>query len=361
MHLSLFALHGSQLVDLRFTKNGAAVMLCSLFRQRDQIRKRKHMERPTAMSMSTSDSQSSPCTWTLEQLTRNLKDRLHQLVSENLSSLPTQRLFLQVEQDTAYQEIVKRWPKMDDLERLAAWKRLFECVSKHSQEVLPYCVRCGDCCRKSSPTLHLEDLELLQNNRIPWNLLDTLRRGEPVQSPFEEKLFFLLDERIKIREKDGSQECVLLDGNGSGCLIYDNRPLQCRAQACWDEEPAKQLSKQAYLTRRDIFQDVELLLELIAEHDQRCSFDQLQGAFQQLQADSGESINALLELLRYEEHFRTFLAEQLNIPADTLNLIFGRSYAELVPLFGFRVEVDADGTRRLVPDAPSGDDATPNR
>jgi Fe-S-cluster containining protein len=317
------------------------------------------VERTTIMSKVVNDpcdassSPTSPGTWTQEQLIQNLKDRLNQMVSENLSNLPFQRLLLQVEQDTSYQEVVKRWSKMDGSERIAAWKKLFECASKHSQEVFPACVRCGDCCRKSSPTLHLEDLELLQNNRIPWNQLVTLRRGEPVLSPFEEQVFFLLDERIKIREMAGTQECMFLDGNGNGCQIYANRPLQCRAQACWDGEPAKQLGKQPYLTRRDIFPEVELLLELLTEHDRRCSFDRLQQAFQQLQADQGESIEAVIELLRYEEHFRNFLAEQLNIPSDTLELIFGRSYADLVPLFGFRVEVETDGTCCLVPDGPT--------
>jgi Fe-S-cluster containining protein len=312
------------------------------------------MSRSVDSSCSASSSPGSPSTWTQEQLIQNLKDRLTQMVSEKLSSLPIERLLTQVEQDTSYQEVVKRWPRMDGSERLAAWKKLFECATKHSQEVLPYCVRCGECCRKSSPTLHLEDLELLQNNRIPWNQLVTLRRGEPVQSPFENQVFFLLDERIKIRERTGSQDCVFFDGRSNGCLIYENRPLQCRAQACWDGEPAKQLSKQPYLTRRDIFPDVELLLELMIEHDRRCAFDRLQQAFQQLQVDQGESIQAVLDLLGYEEHFRTFLAEQLNIPADTLELIFGRSYADLVPLFGLRVEVETDGTRRLVPDGPTG-------
>lgn len=298
-------------------------------------------------------SPGSPSTWSQEQLLDSLRDLLNQLASENPSSLPSNRLLLQLKQDTIFQDILKRWWKLDSSERLDAWKQLLECAAKHSREALPYCVRCGECCRKSSPTLHLEDLELLHQDRIPWNQLITLRRGEPVQSPFEEQVFFLLDERVKVREKQGSQECVFLDDQGETCRIYANRPLQCRAQACWDEDPAKQLSKQPYLTRRDIFQDVELLLKLMAEHDRRCSFDRLQQAFQQLQADQGQSIDAVLDLLGYEEHFRDFLAEQLKIPADNLELVFGRSHAQMVPLFGFRVEQDPDGSRRLVPDETS--------
>ncbi|HAA02999.1 MAG TPA: hypothetical protein DCE18_06485 [Syntrophobacteraceae bacterium] len=292
----------------------------------------------------------SPGTWNQEQLLQSLTDHLNQLITEKSSRLPANRLLLQLRQDATFQDTLKRWRTMSSTERLGAWKNLLECAGKHAREALPYCVRCGDCCRQSSPTLHLEDLELLQHNRIPWNQLVTLRRGEPVRSPLEEQVFYLLDERIKIREKPDAQECVFLGEEGDSCLIYEDRPLQCRAQACWDEEPARELSKQPYLTRRDIFQGVELMLELIAEHDRRCSFDQLNKAFLQLQADHGESIDAVLGLLQYEDHFRHFLAEQLKIPTDNLELIFGRSHSGLVPLFGFRVVPEPDGTRRLVPD-----------
>lgn len=292
----------------------------------------------------------SPGTWSPEQLLQSLTDHLNQLITESPSSLPAKRLLQQLRQDTEFQDVFRRWQTMTGSQRLDAWKRLVECAGKHARDALPYCVRCGECCRQSSPTLHLEDLELLKQGGIPWNQLVTLRRGEPVRTPFEEQVFHLLDERIKVREKPGSQECVFLADEGDSCLIYENRPLQCRAQACWDEEPARQLSKQPYLTRRDIFQDVELLLELIAEHDRRCAFDQLNQAFVQLRADGGQSIDAVIELLSYEDHFRHFLADQLKIPPDNLELIFGRSHAQLVPLFGFRVEEEPDGTRRLVPD-----------
>jgi Fe-S-cluster containining protein len=308
------------------------------------------MSTPPDRSPATNSVPASPATWNADQLVQNWVEHLSLLAQESACQVPLNRLKLQVEQDTIYQETLQRWPRMDNAERLAAWKRLLECSIKHSQEVLPICVRCGDCCRKSSPTLHLEDLDLLLGSKIPWNQLLTLRSGEPVHSPFEEELFFLLDERIKVREKVGIQECVFFDADANECLIYENRPMQCRAQACWDDEPARQLTEQPYLTRRDIFKDVELLQDLIGEHDRRCSFGRLQNAFKQLEENQAQGIDAILELLAYEEHFRQFLAEKLNIPADTLPLIFGRSYEELAPLFGFCVKVEADGSKCLMAD-----------
>ena len=54
-----------------------------------------------------------------------------------------------------------------------------------TQELLPTYVGCGECCRKSAPTLGQEDLVLLREEALPWAELVTLREGEPARSPFE--------------------------------------------------------------------------------------------------------------------------------------------------------------------------------
>ncbi|MFP5213405.1 MAG: YkgJ family cysteine cluster protein, partial [Acidobacteriota bacterium] len=233
---------------------------------------------------------------------------------------------------------------------LNAWKKLLESSEEVARELLPTCVRCGECCRLSSPTLQKDDLELVVGQKIPWNQLMTLRRGEAVRSPFERMPIFLDEDRIKIREKEGSHECVFFDAENEACGIYDNRPVQCRAQACWDPKLAEALAKKPFITRWDILKGVDLLLELIDEHDRRCSFHRLNEAFTKLEETKGESVNEVLDLMAYEDHFRRFLGDKLNIPADTLDLIFGRSYADLAALFGFKVVVDEDGSRCLVLD-----------
>lgn len=309
------------------------------------------------MSSSHHDSHSntaepmSPATWDVDMLRENWINHLQALANENNPPIPLKRLKIQAEEDTLSQEIMKGWPRMDGPTRLDSWKRLMEESERHVQELLPTCVQCGECCRKGSPSLHMDDLELLRGEKISWDQLVTLRRGEPVRSPFNGKLFFLLDERIKIKEKEGTQECVFLDGESDLCSIYENRPVQCRAQACWDSTAAEQLAEQPYLTRRDIFQDVELLMDLMSEHDRRCAFEKLHNAFQRLEQEKNEALlDEIVNLLAYEDHFRHFLAKQLNIPENVLHLVFGRSFAELVPLFGFRVETESDGSRCLVPD-----------
>jgi len=292
----------------------------------------------------------SPATWDSSALLENWMEHLRRMVEENELSIPLKRVEVQAGQSPVYQEIAGRWDRMDGGERMDSWKRLLEDSEKCVKEVLPACVMCGDCCRRGSPTLHLDDLELLREDKIPWSALTTLRRGEPVRSPFEENLFFLVDERVKLKEKPGTSRCVFLDDDTDRCSIYSIRPLQCRAQACWDPEPAKDLAKQPYLTRRDLFKDVELLLELMTEHDNRCAFGKLKEAFERLEENQGETIDEVLELLAYEDHFRRFLGEKLAIPEDVLDLVFGRSFADLTPLFGFRVDTEEDGTRCLEAD-----------
>ena len=296
------------------------------------------------------DSIGYPAEWDSDTLRQNWLNHIQALIEEQEISIPLKRIEYQLEQSTVYHDIMQRWPKMDGSQRLKAWKILMEYSEQAARDILPTCVQCGECCRKGSPTLHFEDLELMREGKISWDQLVTLRQGEPVRSPLEQKIFFLLDERIKVREKPGTQECVFLEGSTDRCSIYTDRPLQCRAQACWDDSESKQLAEQAYLTRRDMFGNVELLLDLISKHHERCSFAKLQDAVKRIEQDGENAADELVELLAYEDHFRNFFSEQFNIPQENLDLVFGRSFADLVPIFGLRVVKEPDGTRRLVPD-----------
>jgi Fe-S-cluster containining protein len=292
-----------------------------------------------------------PADWDLEKLHQSWLQHMRSSIEESEAPIPLKRLQHQLEGSPVYYEIMQRWPKMDGGQRLQAWKILLEYSEQAVREVLPACVQCGECCRRSSPTLHVEDLELLSQGKLPWEQLFTLRQGEPVRSPKEQKVFFLLDERIKVREKPGTQECVFLSSATDQCSIYVDRPLQCRAQACWDPSESKQVAEQAYLTRRDIFGQVELLLDLIKQHHQRCSFAKLQAAAKAVEENNcGKTIDELVKLLAYEDHFRNFFSEKFNIPEDNLDLVFGRSFSHLISIFGLRVETEQDGTKCLVPD-----------
>jgi Fe-S-cluster containining protein len=294
---------------------------------------------------------SHPAGWSTDEFRANWFIVLESLVKENESHIPFRRIHYQIEQTPEFQETVAEWGNMDGSRRLEAWKQLLVLAENASREILPTCVECGECCRKGSPTLQLEDLEILQSGQIPWDSLYALRKGEPARSPFDGRPFILPEERIKIREKDGTQECVFLDSATNQCSIYSDRPLQCRAQACWDPTPARDLVEQPFLLRKHLFERVEVLLEIMAEHDSRCNFQSFTETLEKLHEADEEGIQNALRLLSYETHFREFVSEQFKIPQENMELVFGRSFSKMVGLFGYKVVEGADGSCCLMPDA----------
>lgn len=307
---------------------------------------------PPSKMTSAAPAPAYPGDWDAETLRRQVSAHLARLAGQGEILLSFRRLQFQVEESPIYRDLVRRWPEMTAVERLQEWKNLLDAVEQIGRDVLPACIRCGECCRKGSPVLHREDLELLRGGAIAWSATFTLRRGEPVRDPLGNHLLFLPDDRIKIREKAGTRECIFFDGSEDRCVIYADRPVQCRAQTCWDPAPAAQLAGLPCLRREDIFEGVDLVLDLIAEHNRRCSFEKLNDAFTRLRTGKGGNIQEVLDLFAYEDHFRSFFSERLKIPKDTLELVFGRSFSDLAPVFGFHVRVEPDGTCRLEPGDP---------
>jgi len=290
-----------------------------------------------------------PATWTIKTLMDSWYSHLREMVSNVETDLPFDRLCFQAQTDPAYSDIVNRWSIMDPRTKEDAWVSLTELASKAKNEMMPVCVRCGECCKKGSPTLSAEDLKLLKEERIPWGELLTLRKGEPVHSNVTDEAFYLEDEKIKIRETLGNKVCTFfLDGDKS-CTIHKYKPVQCRAQACWDESLAEQQAKLPSLTRKMIFADIPPVLELIDEHERRCSFTSFEKAFNELSKTKGDSIDEILSMLAFDEHIREFALKELNIPKETMNLLFGRPLTTFAKLFGFKVQKSDDGTRTLLP------------
>jgi Fe-S-cluster containining protein len=294
-----------------------------------------------------------PGKWDRDALITNLLERLEFLASEQDLQLSEKRVRYQVEHDAVCQELIASWPQTGEAERVAVWKRLLRRGLEALQNIAKVCVRCGQCCRRSSPTLYEQDVELVRTEKIPLSNLVTLRKGEPVISPFSNTPFYLPEECIKIREKPGTTECVFLDSETDLCSIYQNRPHQCRVQACWDNSGIKQLTSQTILTRAMLFSGVDTLTEIMDDHDRRCRFELLCEAFDDLKESNGEKVDEVLDVLAFEDHYRTFMAEKLNLPQDALELFFGRGFSNFLRLFGFRIEDKPDGTRVLLPDEQS--------
>jgi Fe-S-cluster containining protein len=292
----------------------------------------------------------SPAQWDLDSLRQEWLGLCDEVAREASLAMPATRVRYQADLDGIVGRVFDEWPGLNDEERVNAWERLCEAATVAAQHIAPICVRSGECCRASSPTLHPEDADLVRTEVIPWSMLFTLRTGELARRPGEAEPVAITGEQIKIREKPGSHECGLFDSEHEACAIYDYRPLQCRAQACWDPTPARALVDRPRLGRQELFADVAALLEVLAAHDARCSFASLRGAVDALTlAPTQENADRLVEIIAFEEHFRSRLADELDIPAETLDLILGRSFSDLVRTLGFEVRHEPDGSRVVIP------------
>jgi Fe-S-cluster containining protein len=292
----------------------------------------------------------SPGTWDSATFTARWRERLESLAGERGAAMTFARAKYQAEQSPLFQKARAEWAELRAEQREETWRQLRDDSAESVAEPLPICVRCGECCRVGSPTLEVDDLELLREEKIPWSELYTMRVGEPARSPHSGQPFFLEAERIKIREKPGSTECVFLDSETGDCRIHADRPLQCRAQACWEEVDAQRFVDAEYLTRKQLFGAVEPVLEVLGKHDTRCSFERLRDGFETLEASGGENADEAIDVLAFDEHTREFCVEQLSVPEGVLDLLLGRSLTSRLKLFGYRVEIAADGTRTLLPE-----------
>jgi Fe-S-cluster containining protein len=293
----------------------------------------------------------SPANWELDQLKKELFERLREAAEEEELQLSSTRLRYEVEQSAECQQLLQSWPQMNGAERMESWKNLLVLGIQAVREISPLCIRCADCCSKGSPTLHLSDLERVRSERIPLHQLVTIRKGEPARIPGEGDPFFLPDERIKVKEKPDGSGCVFLDAAEKSCTIYEQRPAQCRAQACWDISEWKKLAREdPPLNRYRLFEGVDELTVFLQEHDRRCSFDALREAFENIERTGGRSLDDAVQAVAFEDHFRNFVTEQLKLPPEAMELFFGRSFQDRLRLFGFRVEQEPDGTRVVLPD-----------
>ena len=294
--------------------------------------------------------------WGAEALRQNLFEQLRRLARREGLALTRKRVAHEVEQDSYCRRLLDRW-QTPECNRQSTWQELVDCGTRACRNISPVCVRCGECCRSSSPILYSPDLLLVRKEEIPLRELITLRIDEPATSPFADKPFTLTAECVKVREKPGSSECVFFDSEEEQCSIHEHRPYQCQAQSCWDESGVEGLMSLKILTRRDLFAGVDALLEIMDDHDRRCSFGKLADAFEDLEKSKGANIDEVVDLIAYEDHFRHFAAERMNLPEDALDLFFGRSLSSRVRLFGFRVDHGTDGSRTLISEGAPARDA----
>jgi Fe-S-cluster containining protein len=214
----------------------------------------------------------------------------------------------------------------------------------NSQEPRTQCIRCGECCLRSSPTLHEKDLALLTGGTIRLEHLYTIRKGEFVRDNIRGGVVPADREMIKVRERKGSGgTCIFYDRGEKACAIYDKRPAQCASLQCWDTGAFMELyQKSPKLRRLDIIEN-GVLLGLIEEQEKRCSYAMLHDYACRISSEGEKAVERILELLKFDFHLRPFLAQKLGLGLEEMDFFFGRPLVETVVMFGLKVERQPDG------------------
>jgi Fe-S-cluster containining protein len=247
------------------------------------------------------------------------------------------------------QALAPRQPEAETRTEEEIWTQVRQRLLKAAYATRPHCIRCGTCCTKGSPTLLKEDLELLRDTALKPEHLITIRKGEETYSHRTDSLAATPEELIKIREKPDSRTCVFFEPRDKSCGIYEMRPAQCREQECWNPDRAENPREELPLQRDDLLGAMGSLWDLIRRHEERCSHDELSRVMARLEATKGATVSDLMELLQFDDHVRWFMTEKLNLPPSALDFFLGRSLAEIVTLYGLKVERQQDGTCILKP------------
>jgi len=205
-----------------------------------------------------------------------------------------------------------------------------------------HCIRCGECCLRSSPSIQTADLSLVYEGPIERSKLYTLRVGELVRDNLRGELTVSNQELIKIREREEGGGCIFYDDEQKACTIYENRPIQCRALACWDEREFMRVYARPKADRRDLYRD-RVLLEIMAEHEKRCNYRELEQKVRRIPAEGEPAVEEVIELLRFDHNLRLLIPRKVNMDPAEMDLLLGRPLTETITMFGLQVIPQPEG------------------
>jgi Fe-S-cluster containining protein len=192
------------------------------------------------------------------------------------------------------------------------------------------CKRCGDCCRNGGPALHRQDLPLIQDGTIPLTSIVTLRPGERAYDQPAQQILPLTEEILKIKGRDGTWTCMYYSPEGRACGMYETRPVECELLFCRDIEPIAAMYDKDRLTRTDLLPEGHPLLELIAEHDAKCSPTGMEEVAKRARQGDAEAGQALKEMVVFDMEVRRLVAEKSGMPPDIADFLFGRPLRTLL-------------------------------
>lgn len=218
-----------------------------------------------------------------------------------------------------------------------------------STSLIQTCRRCGQCCANGGPAIHTQDTTSFGEDGLAMEDLITLRTGELVHDQPTGEVIKLEAEMVKIREGEVGTACRFYGPADKSCAIYPKRPAECRALECADPEPLKEMYEKDRLSRRDLLPEGHPLLELLDAHDENCSPQRLADLCKAvLEAGDKEAVNAIGEMITYDETIRAQVAEKAGVSPEAMHFLFGRPIPTMLAGLGLRMEQTGDNFK-LIP------------
>ncbi|MFH0822452.1 MAG: YkgJ family cysteine cluster protein [Pseudomonadota bacterium] len=232
-------------------------------------------------------------------------------------------------------------------EEISTWVR--QRLTAAAYATRPHCIRCGTCCRKASPVLAGEDMDLFVKGVLKPSQVITIRIGEYAHSGITDETALAEEEMIKIREEPGTTTCIFYRSNEKGCAIHETRPRQCRTQECWNPDCAEALAGLSKLDRKALLEPTGVFWEIVQRHEERCSHEEMKRVMARLGATKGRTVEDVLDLLRYDEHIREFASDRFKLESEGMDFFFGRPLKNILFVYGLAAEQQPDGTIILKP------------
>ncbi len=275
------------------------------------------------------------------------QEYLGEVLGGSLKNARPRLLRQTIEKAGGFSEIYRNWNDMPPEDRAEAWRRLVNAARAQVEATRDTCLRCGECCLNSGPTLLIQDMQLLNQEILTWNDLYTLRTGD-LETAREATPVVLQEECLKIREVPGSRQCTFYQAATQACRIYENRPEHCRRQQCWGEPPPPP-NPEEFLTRAHLFTQVPELWELIQAHEERCNLPRLRDCLAEVASGGEEASEALFEALHFDHYLRKMLQDEWGLTPASTELILGRPVTRFLKTLGFQATLTPEGVFRLTP------------
>lgn len=198
------------------------------------------------------------------------------------------------------------------------------------------CKKCGSCCEKGGPALHIQDLELIRSGTIPVSSLITIRKGELVHNPITGQVQPASVELVKLVGTGKSWNCCYYDED-SGCTIYVNRPHTCRLLKCWDSDELLSVIEKDTLDRFMILAEDDPLIPIIVEHERVCPCAILQEIKLNRENLTKAQKGEIEKQVRQDLRFRQRIIKDFNLKLSEELFYFGRPFFQLLQPLGIRI------------------------